>query len=150
MKDSELMASLERAEEAYEALLRIRASLGTMLAEAIRRDGGLPEFRRRMKDLPLLIRSADISRTELKVELLQRRLKAAQEEHRRATENAKRASTALVEARKAYTQAVNVEQRTSLEAQRLEELHRAEMERLGRLESETVEQKEEEEEVAAP
>ena len=149
MKDRQLRASLEQAEAAYQNLVRTQASLGTMLAEAIRRDGGLPEFRRRMKDLPLLIRSADIGRTELKVELLQRRLKAAQEEHRRASENAKRASTALVEARKAYTQAVNVEQRSSLEAQRLEELHRAEMARLERLRSEAAEQKEEEEEVAA-
>jgi hypothetical protein len=88
MKDSELKASLERAKAAYEALVRTRASLGTMLAEAIRRDGGLPEFRRRREDLPLLLRSAA--------------------------------------------------------------LHRAEMERLERLGSETVEQKKEEEEVAAP
>ena len=88
MKDSELKASLERAKAAYEALVRTRASLGTMLAEAIRRDGGLPKFRRRREDLPLLLRSAA--------------------------------------------------------------LHRAEMERLGRLGSETVEQKKEEEEVAAP
>lgn len=87
MKDAELKASLDQAEAAYEDLVRTRASLGTMLAEAIRRDGGLPEFRRRREDLPLLLRSAA--------------------------------------------------------------LHRAEMERLGRLGSETVEQKEEEE-VAAP
>ncbi len=149
MKDSELMASLERAEAAYEALLRIRASLGTMLAEAIRKDGGLPEFRRRREDLPLLLQSADIRRTKLKAELLGRRLKKVQEEHRQTAERVRRAGTALEEARNTYTRAVNVEQRSSLEVQRLEALHRAEMERLGRLGSETVEQKKEEEEVAA-
>jgi hypothetical protein len=142
MKDGELKASLERAEAAYEDLVRTRASLGTMLAEAIRRDGGLPEFTRRMEDLPLLIRSADIRRTELKVVLLGRRLKEAQEEHRRTTEDAKRAGTALEEARRAYTRAVNVEQRSSLEAQRLEELHREELGRLERLRSEEAERKE--------
>lgn len=150
MKDSELKASLERAEAAYEDLLRTRRSLGTMLAQAIRKEGGLPEFKRRMEDLPLLLRSADIRRTKLKVELLGRQLKKAQEEHRRTAEGLRRAGAALEEARKTYTRAVNVEQRSSLEVQRLEALHRAEMERLGRLESETVEQKEEEEEVAAP
>jgi hypothetical protein len=149
MKDSKLKASLERAEAAYEDLVRTHASLGTMLAEAIRKDGGLTEFRRRMEDLPLLIRSADIRRTELKVELLERRLREAREEHRRATEGARKAGTALEEARKAYTLAVNVEQRSSLEAQRLEELHQAGMGHLERLKSEATERKEEEEEVAA-
>jgi hypothetical protein len=149
MKDSELKASLEQAEVAYEALVRTRASLGTMLAEAIRRDGGLPEFRQLREDLPLLIRSADIRRTKLKVELLGRRLMEAQEEHRRTAEGVRRTGAALEEARKAYTRAVNVQQRSSLEVQRLEALHRAEMEHLGRLGSETVERKEEGEEVAA-
>jgi hypothetical protein len=150
MKDSQLKASLERAEAAYGALLRTRASLGTMLAQAIRKEGGLREFKQRMEDLPLLLRTADIRRTKLKVELLGRQLKKAQEEHRRTAEGMRRAGAALEEARKAYTRAVNVEQRSSLEVQRLEALHRAEMERLERLGSETVEQKEEEEEVAAP
>jgi hypothetical protein len=151
MKDSQLKASLEQAEAAYEDLVRIRASQGTMLAEAIRKDGGLTEFKRRMEDLPLLIQTADISRTKLKVELLGRRLKKAQEDHRRTAEDAKRAGTALAKARKAYRQAVNVEQRSSLEAQRLEELHREELRRLERLRSEEAGQKEEqkeEEEVA--
>ena len=150
MKDSELKASLERAEAAYEALLRIRASLGTMLAEAIRRDGGLPEFRRRREDLPLLLQSADIRRTKLKAELLGRRLKKVQEEHRQTAERVRRAGTALEEARKAYTRAVNVEQRSSLEVQRLEALHQEELRRLKRLLKEEAEQKEEEEEVVTP
>jgi len=149
MKNSELRASLERAEAAYEDLVRTQASLGTMLAEAIKRDRGLPEFRRRMKDLPLLIRCADAKRTELKVELLKRRLKEAQEEHRRATEGARKAGTALEEAERAYARAVNVEQRSSLEAQRLEELHREELRRLERLRMEEAERKQEEE-VAGP
>ncbi len=149
MKDSELKASLEQAEAAYEDLVRTRASLGTMLAEAIRKDGGLPEFRRRMEDLPVLIQSADIRRTELKAELLGRRLKEAQREHRQATEEAKKAGASLEEARRAYARAVNVEQRSSLEAQRLEELHREELRRLEQLRSEEAERNEEEEEVAA-
>jgi hypothetical protein len=113
-----------------------------MLAEAMRRDGGLAEFRRRMEDLPLLIRSADVRRTELKVELLGRRLKEAREEHRRSTEEAKRAGAALEEARRTYTRAVNVERRSSLEAQQLEELHREEQGHLERLRSEEAERKE--------
>jgi hypothetical protein len=149
MKDGELRASLERAEEAYEDLVRTRASLGTMLAETIRKDRDLSEFGRRMQDLPLLIQSADIRRTELKVELLGRRLKEAHEEHRRATEDAKRAGAALEEARRVYARAVNVEQRSSLEVQRLEELHRKELGRLERLRSEEEERKEEEGEMAA-
>lgn len=147
MKDSELKVSLEREEAAYEQLVRTRASLGTMLAETIRRDRDLSEFKRHLEDLPLLIQAADIRRTELKVELLGRQLKEAQEEHRRATAEAKRASTALQEARRAYTQAVNVDQRSSLKAQRLEELHREEQGRLERLRSEVAVRKEEEEEV---
>jgi hypothetical protein len=146
MKDSQLEASLEQAEAAYQDLLRTRASLGTMLAQAIRKDGGLTEFERRIKDLPLLIQSADITRTQLKVALLERKLKKAQEVHRRTAEDAKRASTALEEARKAYRWAVDVEQTSNLEVRRLEELHREELRRLERLRSETTEQKEDKEE----
>jgi hypothetical protein len=145
MKEGELKVSLERAEAVYEELVRTRASLGTMLAEAIRRDGGLSEFRRRMEDLPFLIRSADVRRTELKVELLGRWLKEAEKEHRRTTEETKRAGAALKEARRAYSRAVNVEQRSRLEAERLEELHREELGRLERLQSETAELQEEQE-----
>jgi hypothetical protein len=149
MNDGALKAALEREERAYEDLLQVRASLGTMLAKAIRTDGGLPEFSRRMKDLPLLIRSADIRRTELKIELLARQLKKAEKEHHRATEAAKKASVALEEARRVYAQAANVEQRWGLEMQRLEELRREEMERLERLRSEEAEQQQEEEEEVA-
>ena len=150
MNEGELKASLERAEAAYEALVRTRASLGTMLAQAIRKEGGLPEFKRRREDLPLLLRSADIRRTELKVELLGRQLQKAQEEHRRTAEGVRRAGAALEEARKAYAQAVNVEQRLSLEVQRVEALHREELRRLERLLMEEAERKKQEEEVATP
>ena len=149
MKEAELKASLERAEAAHEGLVRTRASLGSMLAEAIRRDGGLPEFRRRMRDLPFLIRSADIRRTALKVELLGRQLQEAKKDHHRTSGETKQARAALEEAKRAYARAVNLEQRSSLEAQRLEELHRGELGRLERLRSE-AEQQEEEKEVAAP
>lgn len=136
MNEGALKAALEREERAYEDLVRVRASLGTMLAAAIRRDGGLPEFEQRTRDLPLLIRSADIRRTELKVELLSRQLKKAEEEQRRAIGAAKRTAAAFEEARRSYARAANVEQKWSLEKQRLEELHREEMARLERLRSE--------------
>jgi hypothetical protein len=136
MNEGALKAALEREERAYEDLVRVRASLGTMLATAIRRDGGLPEFEQHTRDLPLLIRSADIRRTELKVELLSRQLKKAQEEQRRAIEATKRAAAALEEARRSYARAADIEQKWGLETQRLEELHREEMARLERLRSE--------------
>ena len=136
MNDGDLKTSLERAEEAYEDLVRTRASRGTMLAEAIRRSGDLSEFRRRMADLALLIRRADARRTELGVELLARRLKKAEEEQRRAIEAAKRAATAQEEAKRSYARAANVERRCGLETRRLEELRREEMARLERLRSE--------------
>jgi hypothetical protein len=136
MNEGALKAALEREERAYEDLVRVRASLGTMFAAAIRRDGGLPEFEQHTRDLPLLIRSADIRRTELKVELLSRQLKKAREEQRRAIEATKRAAAALEEARRSSARAANVEQKWSLETRRLEELHREEMARLERLRSE--------------
>jgi hypothetical protein len=136
MNDGDLKTSLERAEEAYEDLVRTRASRGTMLAEAIRRSGDLSEFRRRMADLALLIRRADARRTELGVELLARRLKRAQKEHRRAVEDVKRAGADLEEASRAYARAASVERRSGLEARRLQELHREELARLERLQSE--------------
>jgi len=138
MNDAALKAALEREERAYEDLVRLRASLGTMLAAAIRRDGGLPEYEQRTRDLPLLIRSADSRRTELKVELLSRQLKKAEEEQRREIEAAKRAATALEEARRSYARAVSVEQKWGSEMRRLEELRREEMARLERLRSEEL------------
>jgi hypothetical protein len=149
MNDGALKAALEREERAYEDLVQVRASLGTMLAETIRKDKDLSEFEQHMRDLPLLTRSADIRRTELKVELLSRQLKKAEGEQRRAIEAAKKAAAALEEAKRSYARAVSVERRWGLETQRLEEQHREEVARLERLRSEEAEQHEGEEEVAA-
>lgn len=146
MNDADLMAALEQQEEAYEDLVRTRASLGTMLAETIRRDRDLTEFGRHVRELPLLIRSANIRRTELKVELLRRQLKEAEEEHRRAAEGAKRSAAALEKAKTAYVQVTNAERRAGLQARRLEELCREDMARLERLRSEEAGQEEEEKE----
>ena len=150
MNDAGLKAALEREERAYEDLLQVRASLGTMLAETIRKDKDLSEFEQHTRDLPLLTRRADIRRTELKVELLSRQLKKAEEEQRRAIEAARRAGAALEEARRSYARASSVERKSDFETRRLEELHREEMAHLERLRSEEAELHEgEEEEVAA-
>jgi hypothetical protein len=133
MNEGALKAALEREERAYEDLIQVRASLGTMLAAAIRTEGGLPEFSRRREDLDLLIQSADIRRTELKVELLGRQLKKAEKEHRRAIVAAKRTAAALEEARRSYAQAADAERKWGHETRRLEELRREELARLERL-----------------
>jgi len=145
MNDAGLKAALEREERAYEDLVQVRASLGTMLAETIRKDKDLSEFEQHTRDLPLLTRRADIRRTELKVELLSRQLKKAEREQPRAIEAAKRAAAALEEARRSYARAASVERRWDLETRRLEELHHEEMTRLERLRSEEAEQQEGEE-----
>jgi hypothetical protein len=132
----DLEAMLERAEEAYEDLVRTRASLGTALAEIIRRGRDLSEFGWWLEDLPLLIRKADLRRTELKVELLSRRLKEAQAAHGRAAEAASRALASLEEAKKAHAKAASVERRSAVEARRLKELQDEEAERLERLRAE--------------
>ena len=109
MREGDLEAKLERAEETYEDLVRTRASLGTVLAEAIRRGRDLSEFGRRMEDLPLLIRQADVRRAELKVELLARRLKEAEAAHGRAAEAASRTLASLEEAKKSHAKAASLE-----------------------------------------
>jgi len=136
MRDGDLEAKLERAEETYEDLVRTRASLGTVLAEAIRRGRDLSEFGRRMEDLPLLIRKADVRRTELKVELLARRLKEAEAAHGRAAEAVSRALASLEQAKKSHAKAASLERRSALEARRLKELRDEEAERLERLRAE--------------
>jgi len=88
MNDAALQAELERAEEAYENLIRTRTTLGSSLAEAIRRGSNLSEFGEHMRDLPYLIRGADIRRSELRVALLARWVKEAQEGHRQAERDA--------------------------------------------------------------
>jgi hypothetical protein len=149
MNDADLKAALERQEEAYESLVRGRASLGSALAETIRRGKDLAEFRQHVRDLPLLIRSADVRRTELKVELLRRQLKETEEEHRRAAESEKRSAAALAKAKSAYVQATNAERRAGLQARRLQELCREEMSHLERLRSEEAIQEEEEKEAVS-
>ena len=139
MNDAALKAALEREARAYENLVQGRASLGSMLAETIRKDKDLSEFEQHVRDLPLLTRSADIRRTELKVELLSRQLKKAEREQRRAIEAARRAGAALEEARRSYARASSVERKSDFETRRLEELHREEMARLERLRSEEAE-----------
>jgi hypothetical protein len=136
MKDGNLEAKLERAEEAYEDLVRTRASLGTALAEAIRRDRDLSEFGRWLEDLPILTRKADVRRTELRVELLSRRLKEAQAAHGRAAGAASSALASLEEAKKSHAKAASMERRWALEARQLKELHDEEAERLERLRAE--------------
>jgi hypothetical protein len=136
MRDGDLEAKLERAEETYEDLVRARASLGTVLAEAISRGRDLSEFGRWLEDLPVLIRKADVRRTELKVELLSRRLKEAQAAHGRAAEAASRALASLEEAKKSHAEAASVERRSALEARQLKELQDEAAERLERLRAE--------------
>lgn len=147
MNDAALQAELERAEEAYENLMRTRATLGSALAEAIRRGRDLSEFGQHVRDLPHLIRRADVRRTELRVELLARRVKEAQEGHRQAARDATRSGTAVEEAMRAYARVASVEQQLRLEVRRFEEQHHGEMERLARLRAEVAGS--EEKEVAA-
>jgi hypothetical protein len=130
MRDGDLEVKLEPAEEAYEDLVRTRASLGSALVEAIRRGRDLSEFGRRMEDLPLLIRKADLRRTELKVELLSRRLKEAEDKHSRAAGAASSALASLEEAKKSHAKSASVEQSSAEEARRLRELWEEEAERL--------------------
>src|SRR5215212_9779529 len=136
MRDSGLEAKLELADEAYKDLVRTRTSLGSALAETIRRGRDLSKFGRQMEDLPLLIRKADLERTELKVELLSRRLEEAEDKYSRAARAASNALASLKEARKSHAEAANVEQRSAEEARRLRELWEEEEERLERLRAE--------------
>jgi hypothetical protein len=136
MRDGDLEAKLKRAEETYEDLVRTRASLGTALAEAIRRGKDLSEFGRRMEDLPLLIRKADARRTELKVEQLSRQLEEAEAAHGRAAEAARSALASLEKAKRSHAEAASVERRSVLEARRLKELRDKEVERLEQLRAE--------------
>jgi hypothetical protein len=120
-RESQLEAELEQAEEVYEGLIQTRGSLGTMLAETIRKGKDLEEFKRHLRDLPLLIQQADLRRTELRHELLDRRAKRAEDDYRRAAKEASKAARALGQARRAYAKAEETAKRSSLEARRLAE-----------------------------
>jgi hypothetical protein len=121
MRESQLEKELEQAEEVYDGLIQTRRSLGTMLAETIRRAKDLEEFKRHRRDLPHLIQQADLRMTELRHELLDRRARRAEDDYRRAAEEASKASRALEQARRAYIKAEDMAKRLGLEARRLAE-----------------------------
>lgn len=124
MRESRLENELAQAEEAYDDLLQIRRSLGTMLAETIRKGKGrdLEEFKYHRRDLSQLIWQANLTRTELRYQLLDRRARQAEDEYRRATEEAEKAARSHEQARKAYIKAQNAARRSGLEARRLAEV----------------------------
>ena len=133
MRENQLEEELKRAEEIYDGLIQTQRSLGTMLAEVIRRGEGLDEFERRLRELPHLSWQADLRRTELRHELLDLRAKRAEEEYRRADKEASRVARSLEQARKAYIEADEAAKRTGQEARRLAELRDREVHRLREL-----------------
>jgi len=133
MRESQLEENLKRAEEVYDGLVQTQRSLGTMLAEVIRRGGDLDEFKRHLRELPHLSWQADLRRTELRHELLDLRAKRAQEEYRRADKEASKAARSLEQARKAYVEADKAARRSGLEARRLAELRDKEVRHLQEL-----------------
>jgi hypothetical protein len=133
MRESRLEEELEQAEEIYDGLVQTRRSLGTMLAETIRRGKDLEEFGRHLRDLPLLIQQADLRRTELRHELLDRRARRAEDEYRRAAEEASKAARVLEQARRAYVKAEDTAKRSGLEARRLAQQRDDEAEHLQEL-----------------
>ena len=133
MRESQLEEELKRAEEVYDGLVQTQRSLGSMLAEVIRRGGDLDEFKRHLRELPHLSRQADIRRTELRYELLDLRAKREEEEYRRVAEKASKAARSLERARKAYVEADEAARRSGLEARRLAELRDKEAKHLQEL-----------------
>ena len=75
MRESRLENELAQAEKVYDDLIQVRRSLGTMLAETIRKGNGrdLEEFKFHRRDLSQLIWQTDLTRTELRHQLLERR-----------------------------------------------------------------------------
>jgi hypothetical protein len=133
MRESQLEAELEQAEEVYDGLIQTRRSLGTILAETIRKGKDLEEFKRHLRDLPLLIQQADLRRTELRHELLDRRARRAEDDYRRAAEEAERAAQLHEQARKAHIKAQKAARHAGLGARRLVELRDKEAEHLQEL-----------------
>jgi hypothetical protein len=133
MKEGQLEEELRRAEEVYDGLVQTQRSLGSLLAEVIRRGGDLDEFKRHRRELPHLIWQADLRRTELRHELLDLRAKRAQEEYRRAGEEANKAARSLEQARKVYEALDEAARRSGLEAGRLAELRDKEVRHLQEL-----------------
>ena len=133
LRESQLEQELEQAEEVYDGLIQTRRSLGSMLAETIRKKKDLEEFKLHLRDLPQLIWQADLRMTELRHELLERRARRAEDDYRRAAEEASKAARALEQARRAYVKAEDTAKRLGPEARRLAELGDKEAENLQEL-----------------
>jgi hypothetical protein len=135
MRESRLKNELVQAEEVYDDLIQTRRSLGTMLAEAIRKGKGrdLEEFKYRRRDLSQLIWQMNLTRTELRYQLLDRRARQAEDEYRRATEEAEKAARSHEQARKAHIKAQLAARRSGLRARRLAEVCDREAEQLQEL-----------------
>ena len=132
MRESRLENELAQAQEVYDHLIQTRRSLGTMLAETIRKGKGrdIEEFKCHRRDLSQLIWQTDLTRTELRYQLLDRRARQAEGEYRRATEEAEKAARSHEQARKAYIKAQEAAMRSGLEARRLAEVCDKEAEQL--------------------
>jgi hypothetical protein len=102
MRETRLENELAQAEEVYDDLIQTRRSLGTMLAETIRKGKG-----------------RDLRRTELRHQLLDRRARQAEDEYRRAAEEAEKAARSHEQASNAYIKAQIAVRRSGLEARRL-------------------------------
>src|SRR5918993_4740599 len=104
MRESRLKNELAQAEEVYDDLIRIRRSLGTMLAETICKGKGrdLEEFKCHRRDLSQLIWQTDLRRTELRHQLLDRRARQAEDEYPRAAEGGEKAARPPEQASNAY------------------------------------------------
>jgi hypothetical protein len=133
MRESRLENELAQAEEVYDHLIQTRRSLGTMLAETIRKGRDLEEFKCHRQDLSQLIWQTDLTRTELRHQLLDRRARQAEDEYRRAAEEAEKAARSHEQARKAFIKAQNAARRSGLEARRLAEVCDKEAEQLQEL-----------------
>jgi len=132
MRESRLENELAQAEEVYDDLIQVRRSLGTMLAETIRKGRGrdLEEFKYHRRDLSQLIWQTDLTRTELRHQLLDRLARQTEEKYRRAAEEAEKAARSHEQARKAYIEAQKAARRSGLEARRLAEVCDKEAEQL--------------------
>jgi hypothetical protein len=106
-----------------------------MFAEAIRKGKGrdLEEFKCHRRDLSQLIWQTDLTRTELRHQLLDRRARQAEDEYRRATKEAEKAARSHEQARRAYIKAQKAARRSGLEARRLAEVCDKEAEQLQEL-----------------
>jgi hypothetical protein len=135
MRESRLENELAQVEEVYDGLIQARRSLGTMLAETIRKGKwrDLEEFKCHRRDLSQLIWQTDLTRTELRHRLLDKRARQAEDEYRRATEEAEKAARSHEQARKTYIKAQEAAMRSGLEARRLAEVCDKEAEQLQEL-----------------